>query len=112
MPKWKRGKHGMLLPQPNPKFTSRLVPDTQEKMKEAKGKQVIDEEKADRCGWQAGTTDIIPPTYKPGHTRTTSGEPGFIKVFDDTATPIDYDLSYVPLEFYELAACEATKYAK
>ena len=48
MPVWKRGKDGVVLPRDKPKYTARLVIDVEEKMKELKGKSVIDEDRADR----------------------------------------------------------------
>mmetsp|Transcript_8356 Transcript_8356/g.17255 ORF Transcript_8356/g.17255 Transcript_8356/m.17255 type:complete len:285 (+) Transcript_8356:498-1352(+) len=41
LPAWKQGKPGMLLPQPAPKFDSRLIPDIQEKQKERNNKTVV-----------------------------------------------------------------------
>jgi hypothetical protein len=49
--------------------------------------------------------------YKAGNTKSPDGEPGFVFVFPDTAKPIDYEQHYVPMEFYEKVAEEATQYA-
>jgi hypothetical protein len=48
--------------------------------------------------------------YTPGNVRTTDGQPGFVKLFDSSAPPIDYELAYVTPEFYEFVAAETTRY--
>lgn len=50
--------------------------------------------------------------YTPGKVRTTDGQPGFVKHFDRSAPPIDFELAYVTLGFYEFVAAETTKYAQ
>ena len=60
-----------------------------------------------------GAEDITPPVYTPGKTRTPSGKPGFIPVFNiNNSRPIDYERTYVPDDFYKLVAREATDYGQ
>lgn len=53
----------------------------------------------------------MPPVYVPGNVRTADGQPGFVKVFDKSAQPIEFEMHYLPPKFYEFVAVESTRYA-